>query len=357
MKKIWLVSLAFCGLFSLSMARGAFACIGADGSTVEGTDGVDVKNCSGAVVEPTETKEVLDISTGAIDFGYFSEVGKSYTQTFTITNQSDAAVKVRLTVERPENDKINEDSMKAADWLVFVGGVRLFELAGNSSKTIGVRVVVPSDAKHGSQYAVIKVEDVTNESSKKLDVRMTVATDGVAFGGTVTNNVVLPINISDHAEANITVKNNGNAGFVAKYAVRVTPRFGLEEWKDVAELSQEVYPGSEVDFSISDKEIGYGFYTVEQKIIYVNDKGEQVEEISKRTVLNLPLWVLLVAGGLVILLIVLIIVICAIKKKSNGGHVDKKEKKNGMTIKTGKGKKHKKTKDDDNSADSVDMKV
>ena len=357
MKKNWLAGLALCGLLSLSIAGGAFACISAEGG--EPVDDDLKTNCGGTSEENVEPKDAMVLNVDSIDFGYFSEVGKSYTQTFSIENKSSSPINVKLSALAPDNADIDGENKKASDWIVFVGGVRYFEVPAKGTKVVGVRVMVPADAKFGSQYAVIKVENVTGEKAEELDVKMTVATEGVAFGGEVASGVALPINISDKANVGLTVKNNGNAGFEAKYVARVSPRFGLEKWTDIVDESKEVYPGANVSFSISDKEIGFGFFMVEQKIVYVNSNGERVEEVLKGTVLNVPMWIFFVLGGIVVLAIVIAIVIHIIRKKKMDDDKDefdegdKKEKKS----KHGKKQKKAKAKKDDGGADSVDMKV
>lgn len=343
MKRTWLVGLALCGLASFATVAPAFACIGPDGKPVEGTDGL-VTNCGGGVVEePVTAKDAMELSTDTIDYGYFSEVGRTYTQTFTITNKSSETIAVKVSANKPEIEGMKDDSKLAADWIAFVGGIRYFEIAANSSKTIGMRVVVPADAKYGSQYATIKVENTTGEKTEEIAVRMTVATEGVAFGGEVAKNYVQPVGLDDRIHAGITVKNSGNAGFAAVYSVRVTPRFGLEEWKDVVvEETEEVYPDSETEFTVPEDApvAGFGMYTVEQKIVYVNSNGEQIEEVSTRTMLNLPIWAVAVAGGVIFAIIVLIIVLSIVKKAK----ANKEEEKPKNAIKEKKFKKDKKDK-------------
>ncbi len=358
MKRTWLVGLALCGLASFATVTPAFACIGPDGKPVEGTDGL-VTNCVGAAAEePAVSKEdAMELSTKTIDYGYFSEVGRTYTQTFTITNKSAETIAVKVSANKPETEGIKDDSKLAADWIAFVGGIRYFEILANSSKTIGMRVVVPADAKYGSQYATIKVENTTGEKTEEIFVRMTVATEGVAFGGEVVKNNVRAIGLDDKVDAGITVKNSGNAGFAAVYSVRVTPRFGLEDWKEVVtEESKEVYPGSETAFSVPEDApvAGFGMYTVEQKIIYVNDKGEQIEEVSTRTMLNLPVWAVAVASG-VILAIVLLIIILSIVKKSKAEKEDEKPKDAIKDKKSKKEKKEKKAKKPEKESIEIEM--
>lgn len=341
MKKSWLVGIVLCGFLGFLMASPAYGCIGADGKPVEGMDGA-VTNCGGAVEETKKTdRDALEVSTELLDYGYLSEVGRSYTQTITLTNNSDATIAVKLSAEKPDSKEIKDESKLAAEWVAFVGGIKYFEIPANGTKVVGLRMMVPADATFGSQYAVIKVEDVSNKVKKTVDLRLTVATEGVAFGGEVTKNSASPINLNNKINAEAVVKNGGNAGFAATYMLRVTKKFGLEDWKEIANETKEVYPGSETSFKSDSEEIGFGFFTVEQKITYINDKGEQVEEASTRTVLNLPLWVVIAVNIVIVLIIVLLVVINIIKKKKAEDEEDRTPKK---AIKEKKSKKSKSAK-------------
>ena len=71
--------------------------------------------------------------------------------------------------------------------------------------------------------------------------------------------------------------------------------------------------------------IGYGVYTVEQRISYIDAEGKQKESILSHAVVNLPWWGLAIAGGVVVLIIVMIIVIKIHHKK--GKKTAKKTKK------------------------------
>ena len=321
MKKTLLVGLALCSLLNVGIiASTASACIGPDGKPVEGTDG-DVTNCVTAAEEAPVDPFI--VSTESIDFGYMSELGRSYTQTFTITNNREGAVAVKVSPEKPEVEGLKDENKLGADWMVVVGGVKYFEIPANTSKTVGLRVVVPSDAKPGSQYVKLIVENTTANETYEIDVRMTVATEGLAFGGEVAGSSARPLGLDEKLNANMTVKNGGNAGFEAEYSVRAKSKFAAETdgWKEnIYTKKAEVYPGAEVKFEVPSDEVeklGFGLYTVEQKVVYVNAKGEKIEEVSTRTVLNLPIWALIVAGVVILLAILIPIIVKAVKKKKS----------------------------------------
>ena len=316
MKKTLLVGLALGTLLNIGIiTTGASACIGADGKPVEGMDCATVEE---APIDP------FIVSAETIDFGYLSEVGRSYTQTFTITNNSAEPVAVKVSPVKPEKEGLADDNKLASDWIVVVGGVKFFEIPANTTKTIGLRVVVPTDAKPGSQYVTLVVENTTANETYDIDVRMTVATEGLAFGGEVAKSEAAPVSLDEKLRAGMTVKNTGNAGFEAEYSVRAKSKFasGTEDWKEnIYTKKAEVYPGSEYEFKVPSDEVeklGYGLFTVEQKVVYINSKGEKMEEVSTRTVLNLPVWALIVAGVVIVLAIAIPLIVKAVKKKKHG---------------------------------------
>ena len=354
MKKTLLVGLALCALLNVGIiAASANACIGPDGKAIEGTD------CEGAPVE--QAPEPFVMSTEEIDFGYFSEVGRSYTQTFALTNNTDGIVAVKVSPTKPEVEGLSDENKLGADWMVIVGGVKYFEIPAKSTKTVGLRVTVPADAKPGSQYVKLIIENTTANETYEIDARMTVATEGLAFGGEVAKSEAAPLNLDEKLRASMTVKNTGNAGFVAEYSVRAKSKFAsnTEDWKEnIYKATAEVYPGSGHKFEVPSGEVdklGYGLYTVEQKVIYVNAKGEKIEEVSTRTVLNLPMWLIFVVGGVILLAIIITIVVKVVKKKkSNNDEYDDEEE--GDEEEEEKPRKAKKSKKADKKADKKAVK-
>ena len=320
MKKTITVGLVLCALLNLAIfSVPASACLGPDGKPIEGTDGA-VTNCAG--VAATEEPEIdpFIVNVDKIEFGYFSEVGRTYTQTFVIENNSDQTVAVKLSADKPVDEGLADENKLGAEWITFVGGVKYFEIAPKSNKTVGVRAVIPADAKVGSQYAVITVENTTLKETHEIKVSMAVATEGLTFGGKIAKSDVAPFSLNDKIHASATIKNDGNAGFEAKYSVRAVAKFGsnLTEWTDIVkDQTAIVYPNSERTFKVEDDAatLGYGLFTVEQKVVYVNDKGEQIEEVSTRTVLNIPMWVLFVIGGVILLAVIVTVIVKVVKKK------------------------------------------
>ena len=328
MKKYWLVGAILCGLLSFSfLGPTASACIGADGKPVEGTDGAQT-NCivteemlQEAEEGQTETK--WEISPSSINFGMLSEVGRSYTNSFKIINHTEKELEFTVAATKYEGD-VADENKQASGWIAFVGGVTYYKVSANGEKTVNVRVIVPADAPSGSQYAQIKVTD-GDEASELVDVRMTIGGDDAKFGGGLGISFISPIGISDKVSAKAVVKNEGNAGFEASYVLRGKSAFGIAEWTTLVEESAEVAPGKETTFESAGDALGYGVFNVEQEITYVNEKGEVVSAINSRTVVNIPLWLVITVAAVIVLIIALIVFLAIRSKKKEEAEEEAKE--------------------------------
>lgn len=315
MKKYWLMGAILCGLLSFSfLSYSATACIGPDGKPIEGTDGATT-NCIAAEGEGEVGIGSWTISPDTLDFGMLSEVGRSYTSSFEINNGTESELEFTVSANKYEGDDIADENKQASSWLAFVGGVTYYKVPALSKKTVNVRVIVPADAKAGTQYALIKI-DGSDERTEMISVRMTVGGEDAKFGGNISGSLISPFGFTDKISASAKVKNSGNAGFEAKYVLRGKSVFGNAEWKTLAESAAEVAPGKEVTFESSDSNetMGFGIFQVEQKITYVNEKGEMVEAGNARTVINVPVWLIIVIA-VVILIIIGLIVFLAIRSK------------------------------------------
>ena len=314
MKKYWLMGAILCGLLSFSFLNySASACIGPDGKPVEGMDGATT-NC-GSYEEPEISLGSWRVSPESLDFGMLGEIGRSYTSSFEIINGTEGELEFTVSANKYEGEDISDENKQASSWLAFVGGVTYYKVPALSKKTVNVRVIVPADAKAGTQYALIKI-DGSDERTEMINVRMTVGGEDAKFGGAISGSFISPFGLTDKISATAKVKNSGNAGFEAKYVLRGKSAFGNADWKTLAESAAEVAPGKEVTFESadSDEALGFGVFQVEQKITYVNDKGEMVEAGNSRTVINVPIWLVIVAG-VVVLLIIGLIVFLAIRSK------------------------------------------
>ena len=312
MKKYWLVGAVLCGLLTFSfLTPSASACIGADGKPVEGTDG-EATNCVSAESE-IPNPDSWSVNPSTLDFGMLSEVGRSYTASFTIKNSTERDMAYTVSAIKYDGDVADENKL-ASSWLAFVGGVTYYQVPTLSDKTVNVRVIVPADAKPGSQYAQIKVVD-GEEKFQLIEVRMMIGGKDAKFGGKLSTSFISPLGVSDQVSAKAIVKNEGNAGFQATYKLRGKNAFGGMEWKQLVEETAEVAPGKEVEFSNSGEALGFGVYNVEQEISYVNENGEMVSAVNSRTVINLPIWLIIVAGVVIVAIIVLIVFLAIRGKK------------------------------------------
>ena len=328
MKKYWLVGAVLCGWLSFSfLMPSASACIGADGKPVEGTDG-ERTNCIVTEEDIKQAEEAQaaadwEINPASVNFGMLSEVGRSYTSSFKILNHTEQELEFTVAAAKYEGDVADENKL-ASGWLAFVGGVTYYKVPANGEKVVNVRVIVPADAKAGSQYAQIKVTD-GNDVSELIDVRMTIGGEEAKFGGGLGLSFISPIGISDKVSAKAVVKNEGNSGFEASYVLRGKSAFGIAEWTTLVEESAEVAPGKEATFENAGDAVGYGIFSVEQVITYVNDKGEMVSATNSRTVVNIPLWLVIVVVVVIVLIIALIIFLAIRSKKKEEAEEEAKE--------------------------------
>ena len=359
MKKLLWLGVAFTIALSASISWSVFAdeakCIG---------DNSGLTKCGGEVVQQPATNCIGDASgqTNCLDssqkgitvdldkisFGQITETGRSYTKTLVITNNTSEKKTVR--VEAVEHNENTDLSM--ADWVAFVGGKRKFELNAGGNVQVGVRIMVPTDAKAGTHYAKIIISDGAESDDINLDVRADIAGDDYKYGGEITSQSISFFNIGDGVKAGAKVKNSGTAGFESHYLLRYKKAFGLDDWKQVIEETREVIPGVEEIFGDASDEvgtvIGYGIYTVEQRISYVDAEGKQKEAVTSHAVVNLPWWVFAIAGGVIVLIIAIVVIVKKFKKKS---------KENKETGKTEKGKKEEKAAKLEKKAEKTDKKV
>ena len=331
MKKITasIASLAIAFLVAVPVS----ACMGADGKPVEGTNGA-TDNC---VRPEVETEDHFSVDVDELDFGRITELERSYTKTIEITNNTGGDVIIDVTAEQEANFALS-------DWIAFVGGATHFTVRNGASNTVAVRAYVPADANAGSQYAKIKVSDVSGYE-RELLAKIDIAADGFSYNSEVTGNWVNPVNLSDKNVASAKVKNTGNAGFAATYEVKKKNFFGGMDWDILTQEEQEVKPGSEIEFK-NETEIGYGVYTVEQRVTSVNADGRIIESKISRIVINMPIWFLIAVGGVVLLIIVLVIVIKKHKKHSKKDDEDDEEEDEPVEKKSDKKAARKEVEDD-----------
>lgn len=318
MKKVLWAGAILSIVFGLAAVTPVQACIDpVTGEPGVGTDG-QMTNCASAGEQPADqSTESYTVSTEEVDFGRLTEAGRSYTKTFSVTNNTDKKLIVRGEIIKNENADIKDDYKLASGWMTFVGGVRRFEVAANATANISVRVVLPVELAGSTQYATVRLLDEEG-FERKVNVRMDVVTDDFKYGGNVGENELGFVALKETVDGSAVVKNEGTASFKAQYFVQYKNAFGLSEWKTIIDTEREVAPGTEVRFTTADDgdvAIGYGIFKVEQKIVYVNAENKKVEMALSHVVVNIPIWLLCVVGGVILLIIILVIVIKAIRRR------------------------------------------
>lgn len=270
------------------------------------------KDESAKVVE-----EFFSVADYTLDFGRVSELGRSYTKTITVRNNTTNDVIIDASVSAFEGDAA-DNNRKLSQWIAFVGGVTHFNVAAGGTREVNVRVALPEDAPAGSQYANITLTDA-NGHAEKVMVKMDVAGDGLKYNSEVSGAWIDPVHLDDSLNGRVAIKNTGTAGFTSTYQIKAKNVFGGMDWIIIKETSEEVFPGKQVEFSVSDK-LGFGVYTVEQRVTFVNAEGRISESMLSRTVINIPWWLLVAVGGFIILLI---IVITVLKRRHRAKNADK----------------------------------
>lgn len=329
-KKLWMglvLTVAFCAC----AATGVFADEKAQTNCIGDTTGKT--NCASAVeeeVEPADSSEAIAVENEVLEFGRIVEVGRRYSKNLTISNKSKNAITVRVEAVSYESDVLDESQKATVDWIAFGGGRRRFDVAAGASVQVSVRLMVPADTKGGTYYAKIKISDGNDSDDKYVVVKADVALDGYAYGGKVSAQNIGFFNVDGKVSASARMKNEGTAGFAAHYTVQYKNAFGLPEWKQIIDEEREVLPGAEELFEVGGDaaSIGFGVFTVEQKISYINSENRQVEAVLSHAVVNLPWWSLAIAAGVVVLIIAIIVVLVrARRKKTEEAKKAKKENK------------------------------
>lgn len=281
----------------------------------------DASGKTNCMTNPQEAEEdVVDgsivIEKDLIDFGRIVEAGRRYSQKITIRNETKEKATIRVeAIAYDTGSSLDERQKEVVDWLAFGGGKRRFEVAAGAELQVSLRLMVPADVKGGSYYAKVKISDDKSENDKFITVKADIALEGFSYGGKIVSQNINFVNMGEKAATSARLKNEGTGGFTAHYEVRYKNAFGLPEWKQMAQEYREMLPGSDEAFEAKDDNIGYGIFTVEQKIIYINSEGRQIEAILSHAVVNVPWWGIVIAAGAIVLIVVVIVAVRVHKKK------------------------------------------
>ena len=251
----------------------------------------------------------------SLEFGRVSELGSSYTSSLKVKNTSETDVKVEMSFA-PSEYELSDDAKKAVDWLAIVGGEVRQTVPAGEEKAIRIRATIPSDAPAGSQYATL-VMKTGDAEEQKIAVRVDVMGDDFKVAGKLLKSGVRALGFDERVHTKAEIENVGTAGFVAKQVIRAKAGVsGTAEWRTLLEESAEVVPGGKLQLNSDAAEsLGFGWYTVEQKISYVNDSGEAIEMTRAQLVLNCPWWLALLVGLVLVGLVAGLIIVKRKKKQ------------------------------------------
>lgn len=266
------------------------------------------------VAEEKTTAEVAEFFTTeskVLDFGRITEPGRSYTKAIIVKNNT--AKDVIIDASTSVYADVAEGNQKLTEWIAFVGGITHFNIAAGASREVNIRVVVPADAPAGTQYSNVELVDANTHKEVVL-AKIDIAGDDLKYGSEVVDPYIEPVRLDDTLKGRVTVKNIGTAGFTSTYQIRAKNFFGGMDWEVIKQTEEEVFPGKQVEFSC-DGQLGFGVYSIEQRVTFANAEGRMVESLLSRTVINLPWWSLAIAGG-VLFLIILIAVVAKRRKHS-----------------------------------------
>ena len=279
------------------------------------------------VAEEKTTAEVAEFFTTeskVLDFGRVTEPGRSYTKAIIVKNNT--AKDVIIDASTSVYADVAEGNQKLTEWIAFVGGITHFNIAAGASREVNIRVVVPADAPAGTQYSNVELVDANTHKEVVL-AKIDIAGDDLKYSSEVADSYIEPVRLDDTLKGSVTVKNTGTAGFTSTYQIRAKNFFGGMDWEVIKQTEEEVFPGKQVEFSCDDK-LGFGVYSIEQRVTFANAEGRMVESLLSRTVINLPWWSLAIAGG-VLFLIILIVVVTKRRKhsKKNQDNLRRAERK------------------------------
>ena len=256
----------------------------------------------------TEQNVNLEIAT-ELDFGELSERGSSYTSSFKVINHGLEDVKIELGFEKSHHLHLADEYKLGADWLAIVGGQTKQTIPANGEKDIRVRVTIPADAKAGTQYATIKI--TAGDLSYMVDTHMTILGDDVKASGELKQSKIAAFGFTKRINAEATVENTGNVGYKVKNVIQYKKGLsGAADWIVVVDEERQVVPNVSLTVNADTAEdVGYGIFTVEQKITYLNQDGEMVEETRHQAVINCPAWLFVAVIGVIVAVIVIAVIL------------------------------------------------
>jgi hypothetical protein len=290
---------------------------------------------SEVLISPTpDTKsyrlvDCISSDVDVLDFGELSEGGRSYTQSFLLSNKCDETLTVSAKVQTYEDSSISNEYKLADEWLNFVGGQSEYNVVPGEDTIVKLRVFLPNSVKGASYYTAValKLKDSTDaEDVKVVNVRMDVASDGFSRSGNIISNYAQALSFGGAVKAGVKLKNTGTGGFLSKYTLKRGSLFGSSDFETLAEDTKELAAGAEVEFYGGNyTKDQYGIYKIQQSVTYIDGDGNAMESVLEQTVINLPLASVFIAGGALIALISLVIVVKIMKHRKTEEKEDEQE--------------------------------
>jgi hypothetical protein len=221
--------------------------------------------CFGGLTYADSTEIIFETDKDCVDFGELSELGRSYTQNFTMRNHSDVEQKVVASVAAYENGNVSNDFKIADEWLTFVDGKNEYTVPAGGESVVNVRVHLPNTVKAGTYYASVKL-NLESETFKTIDVRLDILGEGFSKTGSLGGNYARLISFGCKIQAGATVKNTGNAGSVRTYTLKKGEAFGLEHFQDIISTCESLRPTLNVFMILHSEDVVSDNSIVEYKV-------------------------------------------------------------------------------------------
>lgn len=260
---------------------------------------------------------------------------KVYDESFEVTNDGDAAIKVEVYaapysyVYSDEEDLYklgftNENNYtQITRWISFKDSNGnyverpTFSIEPHKSLKIDFKISTPSNIPNGGQYAVIFAHTLSSTVSGS-GIRTEASPGMVVYGRSSEGESIVSSEISDlkinQVDGNIVasakVKNTGNVDFNARGVLKVEPIIGFSSYETPENGGRlSVIPDAELVLSNAWEETpGFGLF----KASFEVKVGEKTEKIEK-VIIRMPLFVMVI---IIILLTILIIwIIITVRKR------------------------------------------
>lgn len=261
----------------------------------------------------------------------------TYDETFTVTNDGDAAIRVEVYaapysyVYSDEEDLYklgftNENNYtQITRWISFKDSngsyveKPTFSIEPHESIDISLRIATPDNIPSGGQYAVVFAHTLS-ESISGSGIRTEASPGMVIYGRSTEGESIISAEISDlkisEEEGNIVatakVKNNGNVDFNARGVLSVEPIIGFSSYTTPENTGRiSVIPETELILSNAwEDSPSFGIY----KATFTATVGDEIKT-TERILFRIPLFVIVIIIILLTILIIWIILMVRRRKE------------------------------------------